>query len=511
MTSLTVDALVSWIGPRLLVGSVEAVLLVSLVWLACRQARLSASMQATLWWLAALKVVITLLPLPALALPLLPAPVPVIVEDAVADRLPAAAAGSFPDAVEGNAVDWNAIAVSVWLVVVILHAVRLFHQHLAMRRVVRHSVPSGDIVEPLASAIGLRRIPAIRSSSEVDAPQVVGIVRPVVLMPCATIAETDRVMALSHELMHVRRGDLVLGWIPTIAERLFFFHPLVRLVSREYQTAREAACDAAVLQALGVHPGEYGRLLMRFGVAPRQPVFVAGGASTSMSSLRRRLIMLQQSSSNGSRRIGWALGALMLLTMIPIQLVAQAPANRSVRLQADPSIVSPLSAVDDARRVVSAPSTALRRAQAPSLSAREQREATEESMRQRLEEARQRLQDMVEAARAARTDQEGAREAGVESMRKSIEQTASASRAQAEREVTRAAREVNQAIREAGERARQVEREKAIDQRTRQLTSQPEFTVQQLDSVRRTIEQLDDQIKELRKLEQRLREELSRK
>jgi hypothetical protein len=132
-------------------------------------------------------------------------------------------------------------------------------------------------------------------------------------------------------------------------------------------------------------------------------------------------------------------------------------------------------------------------------------------MRQRLEEARQRLQDMVEAARAARTDQEGAREAGVESMRKSIEQTASASRAQAEREVTRAAREVNQAIREAGERARQVEREKAIDQRTRQLTSQPEFTVQQLDSVRRTIEQLDDQIKELRKLEQRLREELSRK
>ena len=35
-------------------------------------------------------------------------------------------------------------------------------------------------------------------------------------------------MALAHELMHVRRRDVLLGCLPALAERLYFFHPLVR-------------------------------------------------------------------------------------------------------------------------------------------------------------------------------------------------------------------------------------------------------------------------------------------
>ena len=92
MTAIPFDGVVSWVGSRLLLGSVETVVLVSLVWIACRRINLTAS-QAALWWLAALKVVVVLLPLPAVTLPVLPATttVPVGAADESAGRTPAEA------------------------------------------------------------------------------------------------------------------------------------------------------------------------------------------------------------------------------------------------------------------------------------------------------------------------------------------------------------------------------------------------------------------------------------
>jgi hypothetical protein len=135
-------------------------------------------------------------------------------------------------------------------------------------------------------------------------------------------------MTLCHELIHIRRHDLVRGWVPAIAERLFFFHPLARLAAREYLTSREAACDAAVVRALDVSPTDYGRMLVRLGVAVTQPAFAAGGSPSSMSSLRRRLEMLQHTvSPETSRRWKWLIAA-MVCALIPLHLVARTDAGQ---------------------------------------------------------------------------------------------------------------------------------------------------------------------------------------
>jgi bla regulator protein blaR1 len=515
MTAPPFDAIVSWIGGRLLAGSVEAVILVSLVWFACRRGHLSAAMQATLWWLAALKVVIVLLPLPAVTLPLLPAPMPVqvVAADAVTDR----PTGVSRDRQRGPGWEetdpqrrpgWNVLAVTVWLLVVIAHVLRLFGQHLHLRRVVRRSVPSGDDVGPLASAVGLRRIPAVHNSSDIDAPQVMGIVRPVILMPSAPLTDADRIMALSHELMHVRRGDLALGWVPAIAERLFFFHPLVRLAGREYHTAREAACDAAVLRALDVTTGDYARLLVRFGVASGQPAFVAGGASRSLSSLRRRLAMLQQSSSSGSRRMGWALSAVMLLAMIPIQLVAQAPSNRGVqssnrgaRLQADPA--PPTLAL----KPLPAPVLESTLEAAATLVAQEPTELTERFLRERLAE-------VTQAARESQgNEQEKIRELERRlSLADGATEMANAVRENRRRMEIEAMLQVIEAHQGADWQQRtRGEFEKALEEaRQKEIAVNQQFTEQQLDGLRRTIEQLADQLEEMRKMERQLREQLKK-
>jgi hypothetical protein len=256
-----------------------------------------------------------------------------------------------------------ALVLAAWLGVVIAHAVRLARSFRTLRGIVARAVPvaaHADVTR-LAGQIGLAAAPEIRVSDEIDGPQVAGVRRPVVLLPAALTALQPEAwrLALAHELMHVRRGDLALGWIPAIAERLFFFHPLARVAAREYFTAREAACDAAVVRALDVQPAAYGRLLVQLGVARADAALSASASSSSASSLRRRLEMLQHAASTPLPRSPRVLILLLAAAMLPFELVgraapAQLPAVAAPPADEAPSVVAP--ALPAQRAVTVAPS-----------------------------------------------------------------------------------------------------------------------------------------------------------
>lgn len=192
-----------------------------------------------------------------------------------------------------------------------------------------------------------RAVPGSRRQPlELPAPFTAGTLRPVVVLPAAGLAglsAAEAAMTLCHELVHVRRRDLLWGWMPALAARLFFFLPLAGWAAREYALAREAACDDAVLRLLGAPAADYGRLLLRLAVAPPgrrafdpaarwpAPTAVASAAS-SLQQLKRRLEMLQRPHDHGHpgrlRRLGLAsLGLLAAAALVPLRLVSAAPAT----------------------------------------------------------------------------------------------------------------------------------------------------------------------------------------
>lgn len=364
------DTLATWIGERLLVGSLQGAAVVAVVWLTCRLIpRMPAATQAMLWWLATLKLALVFAPVPSVPVAVLPSnfegrsdlAVPRSVAaaaEAITPRLvlmPDREAGSMSVQPAPNAVSvWIRAVALIWFGMLVIAAGRLVYAHRVLRGIVRRSIACrAQEVHDLATRLGVARVPSVHVSDEISSPQVFGLWRPVVLVPAdlmATFTPEEWSMTLGHELMHVRRRDLALGWIPAIAERLFFFHPLARLSAREYLAARESACDVAVVRALGVPAADYGRMLMRLGIAPAGTTLAASGSPFSTSSLKRRLHMLQHHSSDtGSRRWRWAI-VVAAAAVLPLQLAARAPAAGSPQpapttLRANPApVVSPNAA-----------------------------------------------------------------------------------------------------------------------------------------------------------------------
>ena len=332
---------------RLVWTSIQAVVLIAIVLLIVRLLpRLPAAVRCTLWWLLSLQLVLGLCWHAPLTLPLL-GPVAVVTSNSSVEHASIAITGgaampvatsntsvphheaSLADNAANGFVHWREWLPTLWLAAMLVQLPLLARQWWRTRRLLRAAKPLVDVpMQKLcaqrARAFGLRRCPPLYVSADIDSPQISGLRQPVVLLP-ATHAMTpaESALAIAHELAHLRRGDLWLGWLPAIARRLFFFHPLVRWALREYAFEREAACDAEVLQQTGALPHAYAQLLLRLGVS--HPIHAGlAGASPTFHNLKRRLIMLQHVDPDSRRHLrGWLLvGLVAAAGVLPYRVTA---------------------------------------------------------------------------------------------------------------------------------------------------------------------------------------------
>ncbi|MDH0017294.1 M56 family metallopeptidase, partial [Stenotrophomonas sp. GD04028] len=320
--------------------SLQTVLLVALVYGVCRALpSLSAATRCRLWWLVSLQALLGLFWSQPLQLAWLPAPqaVAMTATDVAADLVyplaPEASAqllATMPvPAANVPAVAWWAVALAaLWASGVLLMALRTFGEWRRCRALLAAAYPCEDeaLVQALqlaSDAHGVRPAPRLWMSAQVDAPQLVGPFRPVLLLPAGDNAlQGDALdLALTHELQHLQRRDLQWGLLPALAQHLFFFHPLLRLSVREYAQAREEAVDAAVVGQHGASRQAYGRLLLQLGVAP-QPHLGVASAAPNTTSLKRRLLSLQPRRAC-PRILAMALTAVVVLVGVaPMRLVA---------------------------------------------------------------------------------------------------------------------------------------------------------------------------------------------
>ena len=92
-----------------------------------------------------------------------------------------------------------------------------------------------ELLQEHVRRMKMRVVPVVAYCQRISVPIVVGVLRPMILLPAVlasglTPAQLEAV--LLHELAHVRRYDLAVNLLQRLVEALLFFHPAVWWLSR---------------------------------------------------------------------------------------------------------------------------------------------------------------------------------------------------------------------------------------------------------------------------------------
>lgn len=185
----------------------------------------------------------------------------------------------------------------------------------------RDSTELDTTLQTLSKQLRVRRRVRLIVTESLVGPAVVGFFRVTVLIP-AVIADKLKGKSveaiLAHELLHIRRGNLWVGLLQTVAQALWWFHPLVWWVGRATSREAERCCDEEVLGELKCDPGSYARALLDVLDLKSQlkpvPVFPGVRPVDVTSQRLERIMLLRQGCRRRSPWWCWlvAIGAAAL-------------------------------------------------------------------------------------------------------------------------------------------------------------------------------------------------------
>lgn len=239
-------------------------------------------------------------------------------------NLPAGAQIEEPSAVVGQTAPEAASAVRTIPVTALLSALWLFGvlaaalvqgggYLLARRRLLRDARPDLEAeaqAGQTAASLGLKRAVPIRRSRQISTPMVLGLLRPVLLLPEGQAVDE---VVLCHELTHLKRLDLAYKALLVAACWLHWFNPLVWWMSRAASENLELCCDDDVAAGRdAAFRRKYGELLLSTAEEKPGPTLSSrfGGSKQAM---RDRLTNLFVKKKRGRLLACTAVAVLILV------------------------------------------------------------------------------------------------------------------------------------------------------------------------------------------------------
>jgi len=192
---------------------------------------------------------------------------------------------------------WLAGALSV-MCGIIIGNLRLWNTIRRLHFVTDHALMK--LFEECRQSMQIQTLVGLIVTDRVKSPILFGFIRPRVLLPADLVRELpfERLRyILLHELAHLKRRDILTGWILAFLQSLHWFNPLVWWAFGRMRFDRELACDEQVLSRV---PDEerrnYGDVLIgmleRYNNIHHLPAIA--GILENKNHLKRRLVMIKK-------------------------------------------------------------------------------------------------------------------------------------------------------------------------------------------------------------------------
>ena len=230
------------------------------------------------------------------------------------------------------------IAVWVWaigtFVFLLYHVVAYLHLR---KRILR----TGANVDPHSAFVpsGVLKTQhfRIKCCSNFDVPFVVGVIHPIVVLPLSLFKENEKEaipMILRHEMTHIRRQDVLVLYLSLFIRCVYWFHPLVYLLSHFMKMDQEAACDASVIRKFSrAETQSYANVLLSVASSSVSKVSLAV-SEFGQNNLKRRIQIIMKKKVY--TKLAWIMaGGIMVIAVAAILILSSAKANASTTTFAD--------------------------------------------------------------------------------------------------------------------------------------------------------------------------------
>jgi beta-lactamase regulating signal transducer with metallopeptidase domain len=146
------------------------------------------------------------------------------------------------------------------------------------------------ILAAICREMNIRRKIPMMTCKLIKSPMVIGIFKQVLLLPEMTFTPRQMKMILHHELVHIRRRDILYKCLVFAAKAVHWFNPFVHLLEAEADKEVEMSCDSEVtMNQNGIFRKDYCEVILAVVQNGRNPgpVF-STDFGTGKAILRRR-------------------------------------------------------------------------------------------------------------------------------------------------------------------------------------------------------------------------------
>jgi hypothetical protein len=204
---------------------------------------------------------------------------------------------------DGGPGQWVPILLAIWALGA---AALLAWQFVAYRRFVAE-------LDRGAQSLGDHRGLRLVESVAVQGPVALGLLRRRIVVPAdftSRYSPEERALALDHEAVHHRRGDLWWNHVGLLILALNWFNPIAWFAFRAFRADQELACDAAVAAAAPARARhDYARALIK---SASRPGLIAACPLNHADQLKRRLKMMKFHSASRLRMIAGTAAIVVL-------------------------------------------------------------------------------------------------------------------------------------------------------------------------------------------------------
>jgi len=223
---------------------------------------------------------------------------------------------------------------ALWAMGVLILFSFFFLAHFRVSALLRHATPVVDnninaLASTLKKRLKISRNIKIAYSVNCRNPFTTGVINPIICLPYSML-ESDHPSliqsVIAHEMVHIKRYDVLMIYFQGIVKTIFFFNPLVWIASHYLCRTREHICDQEVIHTRCVTPVEYGASLVEAvkycRSEQKQLKMVPALFSTEASNIKTRIIkILKDNDMKKPHRLTICL-VLLIITFVTLPMTS---------------------------------------------------------------------------------------------------------------------------------------------------------------------------------------------